>query len=121
MIRIFSDPVCLEHRGPPGYPECPERLAAILDHLDPGWRHGGRGAPEGVEEAVAAVHDAAYLRRFERAVARGDLLLDSADNPLAAGSWRAAWAVHWLSGWSTQRASTGGTTPPSGRALSSSS
>lgn len=112
MIRIFSDPVCLEHRGPPGYPECPERLAAILDHLDPGWRHAGRAAPEGVEEAVAAVHDAAYLRRFEHAVARGDLLLDSADNPLAAGSWRAAWAaaatavaaLDWSCGGSGRRA-----------------
>jgi len=42
---------------------------------------------------VLAVHDPVYVARFERAVARGDSLLDSADNPLSAGTWRASWAA----------------------------
>jgi acetoin utilization deacetylase AcuC-like enzyme len=68
-------------------------VEGILDRLDPGWRSALPPAPPGLEEAVAAVHDDAYLGRFERAVARGDLLLDSADNPLCEGTWRAAWAA----------------------------
>jgi len=97
MFRLFSDPRCLDHRPHVGYPEVPLRVEEILDRLEPGWRAAPLWAPAGLEGAVAAVHDEAYLRRFEKAVARGDLLLDSADNPLAEGSWRAAWAAAGVS------------------------
>jgi acetoin utilization deacetylase AcuC-like enzyme len=33
VIRTVTDSRCLGHRAPPGYPECPRRLAGILDHL----------------------------------------------------------------------------------------
>jgi acetoin utilization deacetylase AcuC-like enzyme len=95
VIRVFTDPACLDHRSPPGYPEKPERLAGVLA----GLRAGGwpvteeRIAAEMAREAVTAVHDEEYVSRFERAVARGDSLLDSADNPLSAGTWGAAWAA----------------------------
>lgn len=93
-MRVWTDRRCLEHRVPPGFPEAPERLEKLLETLsasvfevvspdgDPAWL-----------EAVAAVHDGAYLKRFERAVARGDGLLDSADNPLSAGTWEASRAA----------------------------
>lgn len=93
MFRLFSDVRCLDHRPHAGYPEVPARVEGILDRLAPGWRGSPPPSPPGLEETVAAVHDQGYLGRFERAVARGDLLLDSADNPLSAGTWRAAWAA----------------------------
>jgi len=95
MIRIFTDLRCLRHRLPPGFPERRERLEEILARLrrEP-WpvveESGDRVSDQAVEEAVAAVHDEAYAERFRAAVERGDGLIDSADNPLSAGSWEAA-------------------------------
>ena len=92
--RAFTDRRCLEHRAPPGYPEVPQRLTAVLA----GVREAGWPVIEGGDHAAAAatvelLHDERYVRRFERAVERGDGLLDSADNPLSAGSWSAAWGA----------------------------
>jgi acetoin utilization deacetylase AcuC-like enzyme len=95
VIRVFTDPACLVHRTPPGYPEKPERLTAVLA----GLREGGwpvveeRTAAETARQAVMALHDEGYVARFERAVSRGNSLLDSADNPLSAGTWTAVWAA----------------------------
>jgi acetoin utilization deacetylase AcuC-like enzyme len=103
-MRVFTSPGCLAHRAPAGYPERPERLSGVLDHLraegfaieevDAGRAAGGelRG-PEALRRAVTAVHPEAYVARFERAVARGDSLFDSADNPLGAGTAEAAWSA----------------------------
>ncbi|MFL6194316.1 MAG: histone deacetylase [Thermoanaerobaculia bacterium] len=95
MIRLFTDPACLEHKAPPGYPERPDRLSRVVAHLrESGWPEGEAGVrAEALREAVTAIHDEAYVDRFERAVARGDSLLDSADNPLSPGTGRAAWAA----------------------------
>jgi acetoin utilization deacetylase AcuC-like enzyme len=96
MIQIFTDPTCLGHQAPPGYPERPDRLSSVLAHLrERGWPAPEEGGLplETVREAVAALHDEAYVARFERAAARGDSLLDSADNPLSGGTWEAAWAA----------------------------
>jgi acetoin utilization deacetylase AcuC-like enzyme len=93
-LRVFTDRRCLEHRVPPGFPERPERLAGIVEHLRTGgWDVVEAPMPEGAEEAVRAVHDPAYVERFRSAVERGDSLLDSADNPLSPGTCRAAWAA----------------------------
>ncbi len=96
-IRVFTDRRCLGHRAPRGYPERPERLAGILDHLAAagyGIAEGPHAAAEAAAPAaVAAVHDPDYVERFLHAVRRGDSLLDSADNPLSAGTWDAAWAA----------------------------
>lgn len=94
-VRIFTEPRCLEHRAPRGYPESPDRLAGVMAHLAArGWPIADQGVSREVAEAaVAAVHDPAYVERFRRAAARGDALLDSADNPLSEGTWEAAWAA----------------------------
>jgi acetoin utilization deacetylase AcuC-like enzyme len=121
MIRVFTSPLCLEHRVPPGFPEKPERLAGVLGHL----RTGGWSvveeelAAEAAREAVTALHEEGYVARFERAAARGDSLLDSADNPLSAGTWKAAWAAvsatltaaDWVAG-DTQRTALAAVRPP---------
>jgi acetoin utilization deacetylase AcuC-like enzyme len=122
MIRVFTDPACLEHAAPPGYPERPERLSGVLDHL----RRSGWTFAESVEvpeetarAAVLALHDETYVGRFERAAARGDSLLDSADNPLSAGTWKAAWgavqaalaAADWMAG-GNDRAAFAAVRPP---------
>jgi acetoin utilization deacetylase AcuC-like enzyme len=95
MIRTFTSARCLDHRPPRGFPERPERLSGILEHLRAlGWPVVEvPAAREPARAAVLAVHDAAYVERFERAAERGDGLLDSADNPLSEGSWEAAWAA----------------------------
>jgi acetoin utilization deacetylase AcuC-like enzyme len=97
-MRVFTDPRCLDHRAPRGFPERPERLSGIVGHLrQRGWDlvdgtswDGGR---DRAREAVAAVHEERYVERFGRAAERGDSLLDSADNPLSDGTWEAAWAA----------------------------
>ena len=105
-MRVFTDERCLGHRLE-GFPERPERLAGILERLR---RRGDEIVEAGdhpdAASAVEAVHDPAYVARFGRAAARGDGLLDSADNPLAPGTWEAAWgavaatlhAADWLGG-----------------------
>jgi acetoin utilization deacetylase AcuC-like enzyme len=106
MIRIFTSRRCLAHRAPGGYPERPERLRAILDHLGASGRYAGLlreleaeeppaggVAGAGAEAAIRAVHDERYPARLRRAVERGDGLIDSPDNPLSAGTWDAALAA----------------------------
>jgi acetoin utilization deacetylase AcuC-like enzyme len=120
VIRVFTDARCLDHLAPAGYPEQPERLTGILAHLravglevvdlaaGEGERPAGSEPPAAALpapaalsapaalpafQAVTAVHDEAYVRRFAGAAARGDTLLDSADNPLSPGTWQAAWAA----------------------------
>ena len=99
-MRVFTSAGCLAHRAPAGYPERPERLRGIVEGLraegvpieEVAVGEPGR-EPEALREAVTAVHPEAYVARFERAVARGDALFDSADNPLGAGTAEAAWSA----------------------------
>ncbi|HEX7183816.1 MAG TPA: histone deacetylase [Thermoanaerobaculia bacterium] len=93
-MQIFTSPRCLHHRAPRGYPEREERLSGILEHLrGRGWPIVEDARHERAREAVEAVHDAGYVERFERAVRRGDSLIDSADNPLSPDTWDAAWGA----------------------------
>jgi len=94
-VLLVSNPVCLEHPSPPGYPERPERLRGVLETLRalPGVEELAPALPEGIEEAILIVHDADYVQRFQRAVARGDGLLDSADNPIGERTFAAAMAA----------------------------
>ncbi|MEM6456370.1 MAG: histone deacetylase [Acidobacteriota bacterium] len=52
------------------------------------------GSARDPDAAIAAVHDADYITRFHRAAARGDGMLDAADNPLSGlATWDAARAA----------------------------
>lgn len=93
MGRVFTSEQCLLH-DPPGFPERPARLAAVLEGAAAaGWERwevpGGRQSAG----AIAALHSPDYLERFRRAIERGDGLLDSPDNPLTEGTLAAAHAA----------------------------
>jgi acetoin utilization deacetylase AcuC-like enzyme len=91
--RVFTSGRCQLH-DPPGFPERPARLEAVLrGATTAGWETVPVEPHAESRTAVEALHSAAYIERFERALERGDGLLDSADNPLSAGTWEAAWAA----------------------------
>jgi acetoin utilization deacetylase AcuC-like enzyme len=93
-MQIFSDPRCLRHEVPLSYPERPDRLLRIRE----GLAAAGRpllepGAHPRGPAAVERVHGVGYVARFRAAVERGDGIFDSADNPLVASTWDAAWGA----------------------------
>lgn len=94
-MLLVTNPLCLEHPAPPGYPEVPERLDGVLAALRglQGLEERPPEVPADLEAAVLAVHDEDYVRRFQRAVERGDGLLDSADNPIGRTTFAAAMAA----------------------------
>ena len=97
MLKIFTDPRCLAHQAPVGYPECPRRLESILERVRAQNWELDADMPDLSDaswlDAVCAVHDGDYVERFRRAVERGDGLLDSADNPLCRDTWDAVLAA----------------------------
>ncbi|MEO8503568.1 MAG: histone deacetylase [Acidobacteriota bacterium] len=91
MFRVFTDRRCLGHSAPPGYPEKPRRLEAVLESVRAaGLDVVDQGQHPGAELAIESIHGGQYVDRFRRACERGDGLLDSADNPLSPGTWQAA-------------------------------
>jgi acetoin utilization deacetylase AcuC-like enzyme len=93
-LRVFSDLRCLEHEVPPGFPELPTRLAEVLSGLErAGFPMVQTGEHPETEAAIQSVHDEAYIRRFRQAVVAGETFVDTGDNPLSPGSWRAARAA----------------------------
>jgi acetoin utilization deacetylase AcuC-like enzyme len=97
-MRIFTDGRCLSHLVPTGFPEIPERVAAILAGFESApattvCRPSGEGRAAALPdtlEAIGRAHVPAYAGRLERAVSRGDSLFDTADNPLSAATFEAA-------------------------------
>lgn len=91
--QAFTSQRCLRH-APPGFPERPARLEAVLRGVArAGWPLREVEAHDAARDAILRLHSEDYLRRFEDAVERGDGLLDSADNPLSAGTLEAALAA----------------------------
>lgn len=104
--KVFTDSRCAEHRAPYGFPECPERLESVLARLRGLWEVSEAPPHAAGRDAILAVHEPIYVQAFEHAVARGDGLLGSADNPLSPGTWNAAcgavdatlYAADWIMG-----------------------
>ncbi len=92
-LAFVYHPDYLLHAPPFEHPESPERLAAVLKHLESTrlLEKAVRIAPDYAEEAdVLAVHDRNYLQRLETACRRGDMTLDSGDTYLNRHSYNVA-------------------------------
>ena len=91
MVRLFTDRRMLEHIPPPRHPERPERLQAIIRHLERTGLMASCPAGtvrEATDDELTRVHSPAYLDLVERFEARGGLI--EADTALSSGSHRAA-------------------------------
>lgn len=105
-VDVLWHPATLRHLSPPGFPEVPRRVSVLVEGLAR-LGHRVEEAPLDLERArrvAEAVHGPAYVGRLERAVARGDSLLDSPDNPLMAATFEAALAAAAVAIAATDRA-----------------
>jgi acetoin utilization deacetylase AcuC-like enzyme len=97
-VPVFFDPEVLRHDPGPLHPETAERLEAVVSALrTSGAAFGSPPIPERTGAALSRLHDGEYVRRFGEAcrTAPPDTagvfsLFDSADNPISAGSFDAA-------------------------------
>jgi acetoin utilization deacetylase AcuC-like enzyme len=92
-MLVFTHPSMLAHQGPPGHPERPERLAAVLAALVP-LSLAAREAPFAPREAVERVHPAAFVAAMEGMfpqAGEGLIALDSGDTFLCEASREAVW------------------------------
>jgi acetoin utilization deacetylase AcuC-like enzyme len=79
-LGLVLDPVFEEHDTGQGHPERPARLRAVREGLHDLLPRCRLFSPVSATDAeITAVHDPAYLRHVEAAVARGARLLDSGD------------------------------------------
>jgi acetoin utilization deacetylase AcuC-like enzyme len=84
-LAFVYHPDYLLHTPPFEHPESPERLVAIMEHLESTrlLEKTVRVTPDYADDAdVLAVHDREYLHRLEMACRRGDMTLDSGDTYL---------------------------------------
>jgi acetoin utilization deacetylase AcuC-like enzyme len=91
-MLLFTHPSMLRHETPPGHPERPARLQAVLDALE---RHDldRREAPYATRDAIARVHPIAYIDALDSAFAeaREEVMALDADTFLSPGSREAAY------------------------------
>ena len=94
-LHCVTHPECLGHEPFPGHPERPRRLEAALA----GARLAGAEAlPVEIDEAaaleaVARVHDRSLADRLRAACRQAPRTFDCEDNPVSAGTYRAAIAA----------------------------
>lgn len=98
-MLLFTHPAMLAHAPPPGHPERPARLEAVLRGLEP-LNLPTRDAPFATREQVERVHPKALVDAMEEAFPKpgeGLAALDAGDTFLSDGTreatWRAAGAV----------------------------
>jgi acetoin utilization deacetylase AcuC-like enzyme len=90
---LFTHPSMLAHGVPPGHPERPDRLIAVLKGLD-GLPLDRREAPLASRDALIGVHPAAYVDAMDQVFpgpGEGMAALDSGDTFLSDGSREAAY------------------------------
>ena len=94
-LAIATHAECGGHEPFPGHPERPARLGAALAGAE---GLGGEALAVQVDEdavlrAIAAVHDERFPRRLRAACEGAPTVFDSPDNPVSAGTYRAALAA----------------------------
>ena len=92
MVRLYTDPRMLEHVTPPRHPERPERLQAILRHLDRtglSKRCEAGTVREATREELGRVHWPLHMDHVEAFDRAGGGLIE-ADTWVGPGSARAA-------------------------------
>jgi acetoin utilization deacetylase AcuC-like enzyme len=90
---FIYDPRFLEHHTGPGHPERPERLQAILRHLqNQDWFSQLRPVKPRIadEEILHAVHSLEYLRRAQETCESGFAFLDTPDVGVSPNSFEIA-------------------------------
>lgn len=89
---LFTHEACLDHVTPPGHPESPERLRAVLAALAaPGFAGLRRGeAPRAEAEMLALVHPRHFVKRVLESVPERGLRSIDGDTSLSPGSGEAA-------------------------------
>lgn len=105
---LLYDPAMLLHQPPPGFPEQPERMRFAMEMIEALIAEGTissdhvlrEPARPATELELASIHDAAYIRRVERAVneqAKADIESGKTGSRevasevyVSAGSWEAA-------------------------------
>ncbi len=76
-LGLVEDPRYGQHRGPPGHPERPERLAAVAHALATRREPMARIAARPASDAeILTVHPVEHLQRLEEAVRRAPVHLD---------------------------------------------
>jgi len=99
-MLLFTDPICLDHQVPAGHPERPERLTAVLNHLERTSLLAQltvRAPTPASRDALGRIHTIDYLDRLSaRCPSEGLVAVDpdTSIGPLSlAAAARAAGAV----------------------------
>jgi len=102
-VYVRSHPDCLGHRPPLGHPEAPDRIESVLGALESpagsGWlvdRHSPLPPEDDIVGALKWIHDADYIERVRNALEQSSGWLDSQDNAVSPGTFRAAMAAAGL-------------------------
>jgi len=95
MTTLFiTHPDCLEHTTPPGHPECPERLSAIVSAVEAAGLKNLKHleAEMAQRDALCMAHPRDYVEAIAAAVpGEGeDIVYLDGDTVLSPGSWHAA-------------------------------
>ena len=89
---LLTHPACLEHLTPPGHPERPDRLRAVMQVLD-GERFQNLArapAPEANEETIGLCHPSGYIQAIKAASPKQGMVRLDADTSMSPGSLEAA-------------------------------
>jgi acetoin utilization deacetylase AcuC-like enzyme len=90
VTAVVQDSRFLDHRGPPGHPERPERLAAVAEALESRRAHLRSLSPRAASlDEIATIHDRDHIERVARACERAPAHLDP-DTFVSAASFEIA-------------------------------